>query len=158
MLRRRAIAGSPVRNSTEAWSAAVNLIVDTLGRSPHLDEGPIRTELLATASIGPRLVAGGHLDSQPVVLVTENLHLSITITSGAEAFALEENLAAVPGGAAATDWTVHVPTPATLTDAISDAIKGCDHLTTTSAPAISTKSAAVDLIDLEALALMGDQE
>jgi hypothetical protein len=147
-----------VRNSVDAWATVVDLIVETLSRSPHLDEGQIRSELLATASIGPRLVAGGHLDSEPVVLMAENLHLSITITSGAEAFALEENLAAVPGGATATDWTVHLPTPTTLTDAILKAIEGCGHLTVAPAPTIVTKSAAVDLIDLEALARVGDQE
>lgn len=158
MERRRAIAGSPVRNSVQAWSTVVDLIVATLGRSPHLDERQVHGELLATESIGPRLVAGGHLETQPIVLLAGNLHLNITITSGAEAFALEENLDAVPGGASATDWTVHLPTPATLASAVIEATEGSGHLTTAPPPAVATKSAAIDLIDLDVLARMGNEE
>lgn len=158
MQRHRSIAGSPLRDATQAWSTLVDLVATTLAKSPHLDEVSVRTELAATDEIGPRLVAGGHLAETPLVLVAENLEVRITVASGAEAFAVEENLAPVPGGGTAKEWRLHLPTPPTLAAAIDTAVAASPHLTTDAPLKAATKAAAaIDLIDLEALARLDEE-
>jgi hypothetical protein len=153
VLRRRDIAAAPARRADEAWSAVVGLIADTLDRSPDISGVEVKATLSVLSSVGPRLVAGRHLEQNPIVLVAEPVRLSIYTASGAAAVTLEENLAPVPGGASAAEWLVYVPTPDPLATEVETAIAGRAHLSTEQPARTVVKAAASgDLIDLDALA------
>ncbi len=153
MLRRRDIAASPVRHADEAWGVIVELIADTLDRSNVIKRADVLDACTVAETVGPRLVAGRHLERTPVVLVADPVHLSIYTVSGAEAFAIEENLTPVPGGSTASTWTVYLPDPETLTADITAAVAGSKHLTSVAPPTVLVKRAATEeLLDLDALA------
>lgn len=109
MQRRRTIACAPVRGTSQAWSVVSDLLIDTLERSPHLERADVEAALRGAAGVGRQLIAGGHLENEPITLVAEDLYLDITTVSGDEALTIEENLNPVPGGASAHEWTVHLP-------------------------------------------------
>jgi hypothetical protein len=101
------------------------------------------------------LVAGGHLERYPIVVVADSLHLSITTVSGPAAANLEEDLEAVPGGAPARTWTVHLPTPDPVGEAVQAVVAGQAHLSAQEPAAYGgTKTLARNgtAIDLDALA------
>jgi hypothetical protein len=89
----------------------------------------------AAAAVGTMLVAGGHLDHHPVVVVADPVHLSITTVSGAGATTVDENLEPVPGGASAAAWTVYLPTPDPLGDAVRAVTAANVHLRAEEPPA-----------------------
>jgi len=109
MQRRRTIACAPVRGTSQAWSVVSELLIDTLERSPHVERADVEAALSGAAGVGRQLIAGGHLENEPITLVAENLYLDVTTVSGDEALTIEENLNPVPGGASAREWTVHLP-------------------------------------------------
>ncbi|MFS8098406.1 hypothetical protein LFM09_14830 [Lentzea alba] len=133
------------------------MISDTLVVSPHITADDVATALAPLKGIGAALVAGGHLATTPLVLVSENLHLSITVATDDAALDVEENLNPVPGGGSATsDWMLYVPVPPPLASVLATAAKQSAHLSVEPAPderqvesASATKTSTT--INLEAL-------
>lgn len=157
MKRTRKLAGAPQRTATAAWDVLTILISDTLVASPHITAADVATALAPLKGIGAALIAGGHLATTPLVLVSENLHLSITVATDDAALDVAENLNPVPGGGSATaDWTLYLPTPVPLASIVSTAAKQSVHLSVETAPdesqvesASASKSSGA--INLEAL-------
>ena len=167
MQRRRTIAAAPERRASETWAVISALVADTLERSPSITRGEVVAAMEAAAPAGRMLVAGGHLDAHPVVLVAAPVHVSITTASGVAATSLEENLEPVPGGASATAWTVYLPTPDPLGDAVRAVAAGSAHLSAEEAPtdaepsvAASTSAAgrAAGVLDLAAFERRGERQ
>jgi len=153
MQRRRQVAAAPERTTAETVAVVGDLVRDTLTRSASLEAATI-DEALATAKPALlALVAGGHVDRDPLVVVAAQMHLSITTVSGDDALSLEENLEAVPGPASATEWTLYLPTPAPLTEMVTGIARRHANLSAeeppddADAPADRT-AAAVDLAAL----------
>lgn len=135
MQRHRTVAAAPARTGSEAWSVIAELIGATLDRSAAIAEADVASALVPLRGLGPALVAAGHLERQPLVLVAGSLHLSIDVVTGAAALAHEENLAPVPGGGSApADWTLHVPTDHPLGSAVESATALSPRLSADSAP------------------------
>jgi hypothetical protein len=155
MLRHRQVAASPRRSSSETWTAIASMIVDTLDRSPSIDDVDIENTLTVAAPIGRMLVAGGHLEKHPIVVVADPLHISITTISGGGALDLDEKLDPVPGGAAATEWMIYLPTPDPHGDAVRAVVKDSPHLSADDPPSTASPSAAksteAGLLDMDAL-------
>jgi hypothetical protein len=156
MNRRRTVAAAPVRTASEAWLRVVNLLADTLERSPSIPDGSVTAELAALDGLGPALVAGGHLESDGLVLVDTALHVTIVVLTADRALDVEENLNPVPGGATATEgWKVFVPSPKPLASAVAAAVAKSNHLsddTAPDAPPEGGKAAGREgLLDLDAL-------
>jgi hypothetical protein len=98
------------------------------------------------------LVAAGHLQQHPIILVAGKVHCEITTVSGTAALTLEENLNPVPGAAGADDFTIHLPSPAPLQEQVKAAADGHARLSDAVPPAPETKAAnSGPLIDREAL-------
>jgi hypothetical protein len=135
MQRRRAVAAAPVRTAGESWSVIASLVADSLSRSPRIDRRDVSSTMEVAAGAGRMLIAGGHLDNQPLVVVAGTMHLSITTVSGDEAFTLEENLNPVPGAASADTWTVHLPAAEPLEAVVSSAASSSLHLSAEPPPA-----------------------
>jgi len=104
------------------------------------------------APAGRMLVAGGHLDRLPAVLVAGAVHCEITTVSGTPALRTEENLKAIPGAATATTFTVYLPKPDALAAVVDDA--AAEHARLSSAvppePEPAVKAPAT-LVDMDAL-------
>jgi hypothetical protein len=128
MNRQRSIAAAPRRLTGETWDVIAKLISDTLARSPHIDTAEVSAVLATAAQVGRPLLAGGHLQADPLILVAAELRLEITTVSNDEALTLEENLNPVPGAASATDWTLHMPAGGPLGTAVKALLDGRDHL------------------------------
>lgn len=143
MKRRREVAAAPVRAAGECWAVIDALISDSLTRSSQIAREDVAQAMAAAGGAGRMLVSAGHLDREPIVVVAGALHLSITTVSGDEAFAVEENLNAVPGVGSAVDWTVHLPAAEPLTAAVCSAAASSPHLSADPAP---------DQVDAEASA------
>jgi hypothetical protein len=158
MRRRRDIAAAPRRSATATWQTISDLVADTLDRSPHIDRADIELVMATAATAGLPLVAGGHLDQHPLTLVADPVHCTISTISGTDALTLEENLHPIPGGAQATDFTLHLPTPDPLEDLVQATAKRSAHLSTDPPPDHVTQGEAMDgdvqdgLVDLNALA------
>jgi hypothetical protein len=162
MERTRFIAAAPVRSASEAWRVVSTLLADTLERSSSVPTGSVGMELAPLKGIGPALIAGGHLESNGLVLVDTGLHLTIRVLTADAALDLEENLNPVPGGASATDgWTLYLPSAGPLDSAVEAAVKKSTHLTTdappASAPAEKSGGASRSLIDVNALRNLGNK-
>jgi hypothetical protein len=141
MERNRQIAAAPKRPASDAWDVVAALIVDTLERSPVIDAANVAAVLEIVAPVGTMLIAGGHTDLDPLVVLADPVHLNITTVSGDGACTLEENLAPVPGGASATKWTVHLSVPEHLRDAAKPIIDAEPHLSL-DPPSVGRKSLA----------------
>ena len=156
MRRHRQIAATPARPASGAWAAVSQMVVDTLDRSTLISRADLETAMAFVAPVGALLVAGGHLDRYPLVVVAHPVHLSITTVSGSDALQLDEDLTPVPGGSSAEDWIIYVPTPDPLGHAVRAAIAGIEHLSADTPPSDSSgssyKVASKGLIDLDALA------
>src|SRR5205814_9589852 len=124
------IAGSPRLNTSQTWLVLKQLVTDSLAVAHEIDMAQVVAELEAIAGAGMSLISGGHLSRSPVVLVAAELELSIEIVSGESALALNENLNVVPGAATATDWRLHLPSPAPLSADIEQAVNQLAHITT----------------------------
>ena len=154
MHRYRSVAATPVRAASESWQVIGQLVQDTLERSEHISATDVGNTMQIAAQAGRMLIAAGHLESAPLVLVAGDLHLEITTVSGDQAFSLEENLNPVPGGATATEWTVHLPSDGPLGTAIRDVVAACEHLSADKPKAASAKSSLKEtdaLVDEDAL-------
>lgn len=128
MKRHRQIASSPQRSAGEAWQVITKLAADTLERSPDIDRANVETSMTQAGGVGRMLIAGGHLKTDPLVLVGGELWLEITTVSGEAALTLEENLNPVPGGAGAREWTLHLPACPPLTNLVEQTAGGDAHL------------------------------
>jgi hypothetical protein len=156
--RHRTIAGAPARTATAAWQAIASLIGDTLERSSSIDRGDVDAALEPIAQLARMLISAGHLQERPLILVAGEVWVEISTISGGAALALEENLNPVPGGADATDWTLHVPQVEPMAKLVRAAVKGRPHLSG-EAPTETAREAAKASpgVDLEALALWAEE-
>jgi hypothetical protein len=156
MQRYRQVAAAPQRRASETWEAIGELVLATLDRSPSIAASDVIAAMNAASAIGRVLVAGGFTDSHPVVLIADPVYLNITTVSGVAATNLDEDLGPVPGGATATEWTIYLPTPDPLGNAVRTAIAGVLNLSADVPPGESmSKSAnfgASGMLDLDALA------
>lgn len=157
MKRRRTIAAAPIRTADEAWEIVCQLLTATLERSPAIPAGSVTTALFPLRGLAPALIAAGHLESNGLVLIDVDIHVSIFIMTADAALTVDENLNPVPGGAGATaNWMLHLPPVAPLGPVLTAAVKDSPHLSTapppTSAPiAKAAARAGESPIDLEAL-------
>ena len=114
------------------------------------------------AAAGMPLVAGGHLDRHPLTLVAAPIDCTIGTVSGAAALSIEENLAPIPGGVQARDFTVYLPTPEPLAAVVRQVAARSPHLSADepedggAAKASEAPGRRVNLVDLEALARRRD--
>jgi hypothetical protein len=157
MKRERAIAGTPVRSGFDSWTALVDVIVASLESSSNIQAGSVAPELAHLDGLGPALAGGGYLESDPVALVADPLHVSFTIPTGAAAFEVADSESVIPGsGTAAAAWCLYLPKVATFAGALDEAVKGSAHLKV--GPAPETKDEAVKsaaALDLDALRNLG---
>jgi hypothetical protein len=152
MQRRREVAAAPERSAAEAWETVAALLRDTLVCSAQVDDAEVDLALIAARSAGLALIAGGHLDREPLVLVGAPVHLSVTTVSGDRALTLDENLD-VPGGASIEDWTLYLPTPQPLSASVRAAAATHARLSTGEPPSEAEHSAqATSFLDRGALA------
>jgi hypothetical protein len=160
MRRHRDIAAAPRRSATETWQTIADLVADTLDRSPHIDRVEVEAVMATAATVGRPLLAGGHLNQHPLTLVADPVRCTIGTVSGTAALSLEENLNPIPGGAQATEFTLHLPTPDPLEAVVRAAAERSPHLSADPPAdlALATRAEAVDgevqtgLVDLAALA------
>jgi hypothetical protein len=155
MQRRREVAAAPERTTSETSETISDLIRDSLARAEKIDLTDVDGALATARPAFLALIAGGHLDTHPLVLVAGALHLSMTTVSGDGALTLEENLAAVPGGASASasDWTLYLPTPDPLGPMVTKVAESHRNLSVGEPPAeTASAEAASSLVDLDALA------
>jgi hypothetical protein len=138
--RRREIASSPQRSAGETWQVIAELVSVTLERSPDIDRSEVEATMAAAGGVGRMLIAGGHLESNPLVVVAEQLWLEVTTVSGDQALAVEENLGPVPGAATATDWMVHLPAVGALAKVVKNVSKTDGHLSSDEPVAPSTSA------------------
>jgi hypothetical protein len=126
-----------------------------LVRSPQVDRAEVDDALAAARPAGLALIAGGHLDRQPIVLVGAPVHLSVTTVSGDRALTLEENTD-VPGGASIDEWTLYLPTPEPLGVSVRAVAATHPRLSSDEPPAEAEPAAqAASLLDRDALARRG---
>lgn len=161
MERTRIIAAAPVRSAVDAWRVVTTLIAETLERSLAVKKGSVTSELAALRGLGPALIAGGHLESNGLVLVDEGLHLTIHVLTADGALAVEENLNPVPGGAGATDgWVLYLPS-SPFDQSMAAAVKSSPHLSMedapSTAPAVKSHGVGRSPIDLDALRSLGNK-
>lgn len=161
MQRHRQVAAAPERKASDTWEAIARLLGGTLERSPHISVSDVYTAMDKSSGVGRALIAGGHLEKHSIVLVADPIHLSINTVSGVAASNLDEDLGPVPGGATATDWMIHLPTPDPIGDTVRSAIKGVAHLSAEPPAESSTKSAtseAESVLNLDALARRAEEQ
>lgn len=153
--RRRAIAGAPERTAAEAAQMVKDMMAETLGAASALDQDQIAEQLEAAVAPIRMLIAGKHLGDAPVTLCAAPLRLEVTVVTGGRAIGLNERLGKVPGAAMASDWRLHLPEPAPLTDWIREAVADSSHLTTVAPPVEKAAASEVSLtaadIDIDAL-------
>lgn len=156
MQRHRYIAAAPERRSSETWDTIAELIATTLARSGDISAEDVAAALEVVGPIGTMLIAGGHVEKEPIIVVAGTLHLSIFTVSGDAASTLEENLAPVPGATSATAWTIYIPIPEPLADTVHTAFAGTAHVSTNTPPedadAVATTRTADSVLNKEALA------
>lgn len=164
MERYRTIAATPVRTASEAWRTGVSLISDTLERSSSIPNGSVADELQPLDGLVPALIAAGHLEEKGLVVLADDLRLTIKFATADAAFAVDENLNPVPGGASATSsWMIYFPQVEHLSDALIAAAKKSTHISTDEPPSSATKEAAgsrasTGVIDLDALRRHGENQ
>ena len=150
--RHRTIASAPTRGTSQAWGVVSDLLIDTLVRSPHIERVDVEAALTGAAGVGRQLIAGGHLENDPITLVSENLYLEITTISGDEALTIEENLSPVPGGASAREWRIHLPPCEPLATQVRAAAKTHKRLSADPPSAVAAEAAATKTsVDEDAL-------
>lgn len=157
MERHRLIAAAPFRSATDAWQITSSLIADTLEISSAIESGSVASELAPLNGLVPALIAGGHLESNGLVLCDINLHVTFCVVTADAALRVQENLNPVPGGGNATDgWILYVPPVKTLVASITAATKKSPHLSADAPPASAPKlkeqiRSEHSYIDLESL-------
>lgn len=161
MQRHRDIAAAPQRRASETWQVITDLVVETLARSPHIDREEVVSAMSTAAEVGMPLVAGGHLDRDPLTLVAGPIDCTIGTVSGTAALSIDENLEPIPGGVQARDFTVYLPTPDPLADVVRLAAARSPHLSAEEPRGDTAKASEAlvkrtGLVDLEALARRSD--
>ena len=152
MLRTRFILAAPARSATATWQTISDLVCDTVAVSPSCSRVEVQAAMDTAAPAGRMLVAGGHLEHLPVVLVAGAVHCEIRTISGAAALHTEENLNVIPGAATATTFTIHLPSPDPLGAIVADVAARHLRLSTEAVSAPQQDSVAgAALIDLAAL-------
>lgn len=152
MQRRREIASAPERTAAEAWQTIRGLIGDTLERSASIERADIEMALDPLDGVARMMISAGHLEGHPLVLVAGELWLEVSTVSGAAALSLDENLNPVPGGARASDWTLHVPQVEPMAKLVRTAVQG-NHNLSADEPTEPSQSSKADVgVDLDALA------
>jgi hypothetical protein len=126
--RRRDIASAPERSGGEAWEIITALVADTLERSDAIHRAVVEATLAHADGIGRMLIAGGHLETHPLIIVAGKLWLEIRPVSGDAALTLEENLNPVPGAADAEDFVIFLSSPAPLATFVKGVVAGDVHL------------------------------
>lgn len=160
MQRRREIACSPHRSAGDAWQVVSELVAVTLERSPSIDRSTVDAAMEAAAGVGRMLIAGGHVESDPITVVAGPLWLEIVTVSGDRALTIEENLNPVPGAATADAWKVHLPAEGPLAKLVRDAAKRDDHLSADEpvAPTTSKGDQTVGALNETALANWAEEK
>jgi hypothetical protein len=157
--RHREIASSPQRSAGEAWQVITELAADTLERSPDIQRADVEAAMAHCGGVGRMLIAGGHLQTHPLVLLSGELWLEITTVSGDAALTLDENLNPVPGSAAAKEWTLHLPACPPLTKLVEQTAKGDAHLSAEEpSEAVGEAEAATASLNEAALARWAREE
>jgi hypothetical protein len=154
MQRYREIAAAPCRTTIEAWAVVSQLLADTIDRSPYIDRHDVDAALELARPAGLLLIAGGHLDKTPIVLLCGAVHLSITTVSGEAALTLEENLNPVLGAASASEWTLYLPTPDPVASEVRRIASSSPHLSIKEPPASASKTAQAEAVSLDRDALL----
>lgn len=153
MQRRREIASAPKRSAAEVWQKIRVLLGDTLDRSSSIERADVEAALDPLGGVARMLISAGHLEGHPLVLVAGELWLEITTVSGGSALSLQENLSPVPGGAGASDWTLHVPQVEPMAKLVRTTVKGHDHLSANEPTApVQEAAKASGGVDLDAVA------
>ena len=140
MKRHREIASSPERTAGEAWQVITELLTATLERSSDISRADVEQTMGRAGGVGRMLVSGGHVETDPLVLVAGDLWLEITTVSGDAALTLEEDLNPVPGGASAEDWTLHLPAGGPLAKFVKDLAKAEPHISSDEPSAKAAKA------------------
>ncbi|MEV4845091.1 hypothetical protein AB0K20_17985 [Micromonospora matsumotoense] len=152
MLRSRMIIAAPVRSASDTWQVISRLVADTIATSALCTEQDAEAAMQAAAPVGRMLIAGGHLDRKPVVLVAGSVHCEITTLSGTAALRAEENLNAMPGAAAATSFTIYLPSPEPLAGLVADVAATHPRLSAAAPPAPGPQArGGAALVDTDAL-------
>jgi hypothetical protein len=152
MRRRRELAAAPQRSASETWQTLATMVRETLVCSPSVDDVEVDEALAAARPAGLALIAGGHLDRHPLVVVGAPVHLSIITVSGDGALALEEN-PGVPGGASIEEWTIYLPTPDPLGASVRASAATHDRLSSDEPPAdAEEQTSTASILDRDALA------
>ena len=158
MRRRRELAAAPRRTTSETWETLAGVIRETLTCSASVDRAEVDTALTAARPAGLALIAAGHLDSHPLVLVGPPVHLSITTVSGDGALGLEENLK-VPGGTSIEEWTLHLPTPDPVGASVRAAAAAHARLSSEEPPAdVEESTSTASILDRGAFASRGNAQ
>jgi hypothetical protein len=127
--RTRKIAGTPVRSAADAWSTVKTLLTDTLERSSEIPDGSVACALAPLDGLASAIAASGAAAAAPFAVIAGDLHLDIYIVRGDDAFAIEEDLGPVPGGASApSTWVLYIQPPTHLVDATTTVVDGTEHL------------------------------
>jgi hypothetical protein len=127
-------------------------VIDTLAVAAQIDQAQVAEEVAAVRSAGHALIAGGHLAREPMVLSAAELRLEISTAHGDDALTLDENLNVVPGAAAASDWTLFIPTPEPIGRVIEASVDGLEHVSVTPpTPQVGRDHSAALTLNAEAL-------
>jgi hypothetical protein len=145
MKRRRELAAAPHGCAGETGQTLATMVRETLVCSPSVDDVEVDAALAAARPAGLALIAGGHLDRHPLVVVGAPVHLSITTVSGDGALALEENLK-VLGGTSIEEWTIYLPTPDPLGASVRAAAASHNRLSSDEPPADTEEQASTSSI------------
>jgi hypothetical protein len=152
MKRRRELAAAPQRSASETWQTLATMVHETLTCSPNVEDVEVDEALAAARPMGLALIAGGHLDRHPLVVVGAPVHLSITTVSGDRALALEENLG-VPGGTSIEEWMIYLPTPDPLDASVRAAAASHKRLSSDEPPADADEpTSTASMLDRDAFA------
>ena len=117
-----------MRSASATWQVITDLVADTIATSASLSRAEAEQAMSAAAPAGRMLIAGGHLDHHPLVLVVGLVHCEITTVSGTAALTAEENLTPIPGAAGADTFTIYLPSPKPLEKEVAAAVAGHAHL------------------------------
>jgi hypothetical protein len=150
MRRRRGIAAAPARSASEAADAISELLRTTLTRGDKVDPAEVESALGAARPALLGLIAGGHLDDEPLVLVAPPVHLSVRTVSGDDALTLADT-GDVPGGAGIDEWTIHLPPTDPLAEVVRAAAAASRRLSAEPAPEQAESKAAGGILDDAAL-------
>jgi hypothetical protein len=152
MLRSRTILAAPIRSASTAWQVISNLVADTIAVSAVCTRDEAETAMKIAAPAGRMLIAGGHMDRMPLVLVAGAVYCEITTISGTAALHTKENLNVIPGAATAETFTVYLPAPDVLATVVTEAAAGHPRLSAGTPPEPDQSTAKVaTLVDLDAL-------